>query len=241
MKKNIVLTSIIAATCAVNIFAVNSTSLLSTRAEETFNSPRGSAQLTEHYYSLDELAEATPTVVSGKLDGKSEKIEYKGITFIKSEIKLKEVYRDYFDDLEKGDTITLLQTYVEEDPIVEKNDEVLLYLKKYDGPVIKDAYRIVGLMQGHFKLDKDGKYLLKKKPKSSKKEQSHNDHEHEMDLMKIAESGFTVEEILASLEKVKYSDPSQKKTTTPDEEAEEERRKKILDDLEKSGKLGDNK
>ena len=147
----------------------------------------------------------------------------------------------YFDDLEKGDTITLLQTYVEEDPIVEKNDEVLLYLKKYDGPVIKDAYRIVGLMQGHFKLDKDGKYLLKKKPKSSKKEQSHNDHEHEMDLMKIAESGFTVEEILASLEKVKYSDPSQKKTTTPDEEAEEERRKKILDDLEKSGKLGDNK
>ncbi|KOP81324.1 hypothetical protein AMS60_01740 [Bacillus sp. FJAT-21945] len=31
-----------------------------------------------------------------------------------------------------------------------------MFLKKYEGPVIEDAYRLMGLHQGHYKIDKEG-------------------------------------------------------------------------------------
>lgn len=59
--------------------------------------------------------------------------------------------------LTKNGTITLLQNDIYEvDPTVKKGEKVLLFLKKYEGPVIENAYRIVGLYQGHFKVNNEG-------------------------------------------------------------------------------------
>ena len=76
------------------------------------------------------------------------------------------MYRDENKELQKNDEIILLQNDIDDlDPKVIKNEEVLLFIKKYEGPVIKNAYRIVGLVQGHFKL-KDGQLISKTDQKS---------------------------------------------------------------------------
>ncbi|MGG4498593.1 hypothetical protein [Brevibacillus reuszeri] len=245
MKKTFVLGALAVTVGVAGWLALNASSLASSTmtpsvgAPSSFNSPTGSAQLTEHFLSLDDIAKATPTVITGQVAGESEKFEYHDVTFVKTQIKIKDVYRD-IDGLEKGDTITLLQTYVEEDPIVDKNDEILLFLKKYKGPVTTDAYRIVGLMQGHYKLQ-DELYVAKKEDKTSKKGHSHEQHTQESDLLQKASTGFTIEEITSVLEQVKYQPATKSKQTAQEDKEEEEKRKQIMEELENSGKLGDNK
>lgn len=115
---------------------------------------------TEVFKDVQELATNTPTVIIGKVKNESEAFEYKGVTFYKSQVEIKDIYRDNEKVLSKNETITLLQNDIGDvDPLVKKNEKVLLFLKKYEGPVIEDAYRLVGLYQGHYKVDKDGEII----------------------------------------------------------------------------------
>lgn len=115
---------------------------------------------TEMFKNIEELAKHSPIVVVGQIKSDSKSFEYSSATFFESQIQVKNIYRDTKANLSKNQTITLLQNDINEvDPIVKKGEKVLLFLKKYDGPVIKNAYRIVGLYQGHFKVDNSGKLI----------------------------------------------------------------------------------
>lgn len=69
---------------------------------------------------------------------------------------MQSVYRDVSHELTQTETIPLLQNDMKEDPLVKRGETVLLYLQRYEGPVIENAYRIVGLQQGHFKVSRTG-------------------------------------------------------------------------------------
>lgn len=110
----------------------------------------------ESFRHIDELATRSPVVIVGKVSSHPKSFEYRSVTFFESDIHVQRVYRDVSHELTRTDTITLLQNDMEEDPLVKRGENVLLYLQKYEGPVIENAYRIVGLQQGHFKVNRTG-------------------------------------------------------------------------------------
>ena len=112
--------------------------------------------VTESFRHIDDLATRSPIVLVGKVSSHPRSFEYHSVTFFESDIHVQRVYRDVSQKLKQTDTITLLQNDMEEDPLVKVGENVLLYLQKYEGPVIENAYRIVGLQQGHFKVDRTG-------------------------------------------------------------------------------------
>lgn len=115
---------------------------------------------TEVFNDINDLAEGAPVVIVGQIKTDSKSFEYSSAIFFESQVQVKDIYRDSQGELKKNGTITLLQNDIDEvDPIVKKGEKVLLFLTKYEGPVIEDAYRVVGLYQGHFKVNKDGKLV----------------------------------------------------------------------------------
>lgn len=114
------------------------------------------AQPVEIFRDLEELATITPMVVMAKTLSDNIEFDYSDVTFFRTELRIDQVFRDVNDEIGKDNKITLLQNDLAElDPLVNQNEPVLLFLKKYEGPVIDNAYRIVGLVQGHFKFDGD--------------------------------------------------------------------------------------
>lgn len=120
--------------------------------------------VTESFRHIDELATRSPVVIVGKVSSHPKSFEYRSVTFFKSDIHVQSVYRDVSHELARTDTITLLQNDMEEGPLVKRGENVLLYLQKYEGPVIENAYRIVGLQQGHFKVNRMGTLTSVGKP-----------------------------------------------------------------------------
>lgn len=112
--------------------------------------------VTESFRHIDDLATRSPVVIVGKVSSHPRSFEYHSVTFFESDIHVQRVYRDVSHELKQTDTIPLLQNDMEEDPLVRRGENVLLYLQKYEGPVIEHAYRIVGLQQGHFKVNRAG-------------------------------------------------------------------------------------
>ena len=112
--------------------------------------------VTESFQHIDELATRSPVVLVGKVDRHPRPFEYHGVTFFESRIQVQSVYRDVSHELTQTETIPLLQNDMKEDPLVKRGETVLLYLQRYEGPVIENAYRIVGLQQGHFKVSRTG-------------------------------------------------------------------------------------
>lgn len=114
----------------------------------------GDAAQVEVFNSFDELASHSPTVVIAQVTSDNIEFEYQRVNFVRTELQIESVHRDINNELFKDSTITLLQSDVGDlDPVVNKNEKVLLFLKKYEGPVINNAYRIVGLSHGHFKVN----------------------------------------------------------------------------------------
>lgn len=114
----------------------------------------------EIFNNVNELAESSPIVIVGQVKSDRKSFEYSSVTFFESRIQVKDIYRDTEGKLNKNGTITLLQNDIYEvDPVVKKGEKVLLFLKKYEGPVIADAYRIIGLYQGHYKVSNEGKLV----------------------------------------------------------------------------------
>jgi hypothetical protein len=117
----------------------------------------GHAQLAMPFNTLDELSVASPIVIRCKLQGKNEGFIYSEVEFVKSKVKVLNIFRSDEDFME-NETIAVLQTYIEEDPILSKNNEYVLFLRKYDGPVTDNAYIIVGAMQGQFNVKNEKLY-----------------------------------------------------------------------------------
>lgn len=120
--------------------------------------------VTESFRHIDDLATSSPIVIVGKVRSAPKPFTHQSVTFFESHIQVQRVYRDVNGQLKSADTITLLQNDMEEDPLVKRGENVLLYLQKYEGSVMEDAYRIVGLQQGHFKVNRTGTLTSVGKP-----------------------------------------------------------------------------
>lgn len=139
--KKVVLNVIIA--CAVLASGVAFKTLL--------HKPTSTADVKLSYYadSIDSLANDSQAILVGTATNKSQEITFEGVEFVTTEIKVDDVVKA---DNEIGKTITLLQTKVEEDPIIEKGTQTLLFLDKYEGPIVEIAYVTKGLYQGQYKI-----------------------------------------------------------------------------------------
>ncbi|MBU3178468.1 hypothetical protein KPL47_19280 [Clostridium estertheticum] len=96
----------------------------------------------------------SPYIVEAVQIGEQTETNYTGVTFVTNKLKIKQVLKG--DLISANDVITLLQTQINEDPIVKKNGHVLLYLEKYSGSIVKDAYVCKGLYQGHYDISDNG-------------------------------------------------------------------------------------
>lgn len=120
--------------------------------------------VTESFRHIDDLATSSPIVIVGKVRSAPKPFTHQSVTFFESHIQVQRVYRDVNGQLKSADTITLLQNDMEEDPLVKRDETVLLYLQRYEGPVMENAYRIVGLQLGHFKVNRTGTLTSVGKP-----------------------------------------------------------------------------
>lgn len=120
--------------------------------------------VTESFQHIDDLATSSPIVIVGKVRSAPKPFTHQSVTFFESHIQVQRVYRDVNGQLKSADTITLLQNDMEEDPLVKRDETVLLYLQRYEGPVMENAYRIVGLQLGHFKVNRTGTLTSVGKP-----------------------------------------------------------------------------
>lgn len=128
-----------------------------------FENYETSSAITTDYQDLEDLAQATPIVITAQAKNKGEIFTYHDVEFVKTKIQVQDILRDETKLLKKGENITLLQTYVKEDPTVKRNEKVLLFLEQYEGKVIDElAYTVNGLEQGHFKI-KNGEIISKSK------------------------------------------------------------------------------
>ncbi|MBG0918206.1 hypothetical protein IR194_01445 [Exiguobacterium sp. PBE] len=120
--------------------------------------------VTESFRHIDDLATSSPIVIVGKVSSAPKPFTHQSVTFFESHIQVQRVYRDVNGQLKSADTITLLQNDMEEDPLVKRDETVLLYLQRYEGPVMENAYRIVGLQLGHFRVNRTGTLTSVGKP-----------------------------------------------------------------------------
>jgi hypothetical protein len=111
--------------------------------------PNWSVDLVFIAEDLDDLILESDFIVTGEVSGKNTKINYGHMDFANSEIAINSVLRG--DSLKQKETLNVLQTPGTQPPFT-KGDEVLLFLHKYKGAIIEDAYVCVGLFQGHFNI-----------------------------------------------------------------------------------------
>ncbi|WP_144936850.1 cytochrome c maturation protein CcmE [Paenibacillus sp. 32O-W] len=120
-------------------------------------------ELSEYYSSIDELSQRADIIVQvEKTGGKS--FKYEDVPFTLSQAKIQQSYKgskpagERIVILETGGIIHNIEYTFEGNKILRDKDRAVLFLKKYTGPVTnEDAYVILGVFQGKFKLGgKDG-------------------------------------------------------------------------------------
>lgn len=175
---------------------------------------RGSAVVSTDFSTLEDLAEASPIVITAQTKDEGEIFTYSDVEFMKTQIKVNDILRDESNQLKKGQTITLLQTYVNEDPAIEKNEKVLLYLEQYEGKVIDGlAFTVNGLEQGHFKI-KDGEIISK----------SNNGK------IKDNTKGRNLQDVKQTLSTIAYDENAQMAEPAPESD-----KQKYMENLKKAG------
>lgn len=127
---------------------------------KTYSSTPASGKLDGSYSDYEDLLTTSPIIVIGESTGELDEITFYGVDFVVSSFKTEEIIRnEKYEGKKKTDkelsTIRVLQTVMQEDPIIEKGKKKLIFLRKYEGPVAEDVYVICGLYQGQFDLKKD--------------------------------------------------------------------------------------
>lgn len=110
-----------------------------------------SGDLAYRYEKIDDIIRDSSVIVTGKAVSNNSEFEYGGVTFATTEYKIDKVIRG--NDI--PDTVKVLQTKMDIDPYIKKNEQKLLFLHKYEGPVAKDVFVITGLYLGQYSIIDD--------------------------------------------------------------------------------------
>ncbi|MBP1999991.1 hypothetical protein J2Z69_001010 [Paenibacillus shirakamiensis] len=126
-----------------------------------------SGDLNKVFKTVSDLKNNAPLIIEAEVV-KGTSFEYNHVIFTKNNLLVKKVYKG---DLQGKQNIDILETggisdnkefVLEGNPVSKPGEKLVLFLKKYDGPVTEDAYTIEGAYQGKFTFD-DGKKISFKK------------------------------------------------------------------------------
>ncbi|MBG9944404.1 hypothetical protein ABE237_17115 [Brevibacillus formosus] len=120
-----------------------------------------SGDVVEGFDSIKKLNESAEVIAEVEIN-ESESFQYKSVVFTLSDAKVKQVHKG---DVEPENVIKILETggykdgtayTFEGNEVFETGEKAYVYLEKYEGPVVEDAYVIKGVYQGKF-LEEEGK------------------------------------------------------------------------------------
>ncbi|WP_166243371.1 hypothetical protein [Paenibacillus turpanensis] len=114
----------------------------------------GAAEQQKYYEALEDMADAASAIVEVELTGKSDTVKHREADFKITEATVKRVIKG--DEQLKSTTVRILEVAAFG---MDDHKRNVLFLEKYAGPVIDDAYIVAGVYQGKFKLDKDDKLV----------------------------------------------------------------------------------
>jgi hypothetical protein len=123
-----------------------------------------SLSLTDEFRSIQELRDRAELIALVSVKS-TKSLTVSGVTFTLSESEIKEVF--------KGDApqrvINILETggidgkgnmiSYSENPVFQRNDQAVVFLERYVGDVAKDAYVILGVYQGKFRVVDEDKLI----------------------------------------------------------------------------------
>ncbi|CAM2773777.1 hypothetical protein PASE110613_00100 [Paenibacillus sediminis] len=124
--------------------------------------------LTESFDSIESLEQSASLIANVKVNS-SKSFTYGNVVFTLSNVSVNKAYKGEADK-----TINILETggigedglyyTVEGNDVLLKNQQAIVYLEKYDGPIAENAYVIKGVYEGKFKIQ-NGKLLPPKETK----------------------------------------------------------------------------
>lgn len=131
--------------------------------KKSTEAPYMSGSVEKIYSTVNELESDSEIVAKIKVTD-SKTFKYERVPFTLNKAKVNELYKGSdlteINILETGGTIDGKKFSFEGSDVLTKDNEAIVYLKKYIGPVVaEDAYIITGEYAGRFKLDKTGKII----------------------------------------------------------------------------------
>ncbi|GGG91028.1 hypothetical protein [Paenibacillus radicis (ex Gao et al. 2016)] len=150
-KKQIWTLFLVAIAAAIVFFQV--------RAEASRDKPTSTVSmhfdLSESFQSVDQLRTSSPVIARVKINT-TKSYPYSNVVFTLSEASVQKVYKGQLGKqihiLETGGSYGGLHYLAEGNAVFASNDEAVVFLEKYEGPVAEDAYVIKGVYQGKFKV-----------------------------------------------------------------------------------------
>lgn len=132
--------------------------------ERTVEKVNLSLSLTREYKTLEDLKNAAEVITQVEIDN-SKSFTYNDVPFTISDAKLIKTYKgNIFNDkinlLETGGQIDNKEYSPEGNDVLKKREKAILFLKKYEGPITDDAYVILGVYQGKYKISSDDNQLI---------------------------------------------------------------------------------
>ncbi|MFC5528603.1 hypothetical protein [Cohnella yongneupensis] len=125
------------------------------------NRPRadyGMMALQTYYQNFEEITIDSDLIVEVELTGNTKQFNYGHADWSVADAEVKKVYKG--DEKFKSELIQILEVAPLDNTSENYvNKKHLLFLKKYIGPMIEDAYVIAGVYQGNFKIDNEDKLI----------------------------------------------------------------------------------
>lgn len=103
------------------------------------------------YENLDQIIEITPNIIQCKVVSKNNVFQYDDIDFVKTDIEITDCIRNN-SNFTKGQKISILQTKGV-NSLLNKDNDLILYIEEYKGPVTDNAYVILGSDYGQYILN----------------------------------------------------------------------------------------
>jgi len=113
--------------------------------------PVAEAKVSYSSNNIKQLAKDSQLIITGTVGNDKNIITFHNIKFVISSLNVSDSLKG---NILSNSKINILQTKdLAEDPELQPNQKVLLFLEKYDGAITDNAYVIKGLYQGNYKIN----------------------------------------------------------------------------------------
>lgn len=145
----------------IGVFSFAGYYLLMNKNKALDETPRvgRSISIAESFDSIQELKDRAELIALVSIKN-TKPLSAGGVTFTVSESELMEVFKGkapqtVINILETGGIENGKMISYDGNTVMQKNDQAIVFLERYVGPIVDDAYVILGVYQGKFVVDKD--------------------------------------------------------------------------------------